>query len=189
MGARPWPSLSFAILLLACAGCRTPSKTHTTRDPSADLASRRTFALFAPATRPDLDAGTARAVVAAAERGARTALTNAGYTETSGDNADLVFYLHGKALAPVDVTQWGYQPALPTFGISSGEVSRTSNSRLFVEGYDNRSRRQVWMDWVTCTCKGVVPARIEGEICRILEGFPARVPINNVSRAELPSLQ
>ena len=169
-----FPSLS--LLLLVCAGCRTPSQTpHTTRDPSVDFSNYRTFAVLPSATKSDLDPGTAKAVVAAAEKGARDALGNAGYTETNRESADLVFYIHGKVFAAIPVTDWGYQPALSTFGTSPAEIARTSYIRIFVEGYENRTKRQVWMDWVECTCTHVVASRIEGEIHHILEGFPSRV--------------
>jgi hypothetical protein len=178
MNTRCLFSVPFAILLLACAGCRTPSETpHARNDPGADFTAYHTFALLPPATGPGLDADTAKAVVEAAESSAREALRSAGYTEVGRESADLVFYLHGKALAPVAVTDWGYEPALSTFGISSAEVSKTSNSRLFVEAYDNRTKRQVWMDWVVCTCTQVVPSRIGREIHHVLEQFPARVSI------------
>src|SRR5215471_14823404 len=40
-------SLPITILLLACAGCRTPSETpHANRDPAVDFAAYRTFALL-----------------------------------------------------------------------------------------------------------------------------------------------
>jgi hypothetical protein len=183
-------SLPFTILLLACAGCRTPSEPlHARNDPAVDFTAYRTFALLPPTTKPNLDAGTAKAVVEAAEKGARDALQNAGYTETRREDADIVFYVHGKVLAPVAVTDWDYQPALSTFGTTAAQVSENSKSHLFVEGYDNRTKRQVWMDWVVCTCTHVVPSRIEGEIRHVLEGFPARAPVTTVSQAQLPSSQ
>jgi hypothetical protein len=176
-----------AVVLLVCVGCHTPSKAHLTADPSANFTLYQTFAILPPATRSDLDAATARAVVAAAESGARGALIQNGYAETNRESADLVFYLHGKSLAPVPVTQWGYEAALETFGSSSAEVSRTSNNRFFVEAYDNRTRSQVWMDWVVCSCRGVVPSRIENEMHVILEGFPRRAQPKLVSQSPIPS--
>ena len=169
-----WPFFGF--LTVICAGCRTPKETaHVTRDPSVDFSVYRTFAILPVETGPGLDADTTRKVVVGAERGARDALRDAGYSEAARDNADLVFYLHGKVLAPAPIANMGYQPAPEAFGITSSQVARTSNSHIFVEGYDNHTRRQVWMEWVECTCTHVVPSRIEGEIHHVLEGFPVRV--------------
>jgi Domain of unknown function (DUF4136) len=171
--------------VLACAGCRTPSGTpHATLDPAVDFTAYRTFVVLPPATKPGLNAATAKAVVEAAERGARDALKHAGYTDADRESADLVLYLHGKALAPVAVKDWGYEPSYHTFGISSAEASKMSKTHIFVEAYDNKTKRQIWMDWVICTCSQVVPSRIEGEIHHILEGFPARAGVNTVSLAE-----
>jgi hypothetical protein len=176
MNIRNLTGLSFICLAVICAGCRTPKETpHTTRDPSVDFSGYRTFAILPVETGRGVDADTSRKVIVAAERGARDALTNAGYGEAGRDDADLVFYLHGKALAPVLIADMGYQPASEAFGITASQVAKTSNSHLFVEGYDNHTKGQVWMDWVECTCTHVVPSRIEGEIHHVLEGFPARV--------------
>jgi hypothetical protein len=173
------------VLVLVCAGCRTPSAApHATRDPAANFAAYRTFAVLPPATKRDLDTRTAKAVVECAERGARVSLHNAGYTETNRDSADLVIYLHGKALAPLPIKDWGYEPSYTTFGTSSADVSKMSKTHIFVEAYDNKTKRQIWMDWVVCNCSQVVPSRIEGEIDHVLEGFPARAPANTVSLAE-----
>jgi hypothetical protein len=176
----PWVTFS---LLIVCVGCRTPvEKPHTKRDPSTDFAAYRTFALLPPEIKRDVDRDTAGKVIVAAERGARDALRNQGYSEVSPESADLVFYMHGKALAPVAVSNMGYQPTPEMFGVTPKQVSATSYSHLFVEGYDNHTKRQVWMDWVECNCTHVVPSRVENEIHHILEGFPARV--QSLSRAQ-----
>ena len=176
-------SLSSTILLLACAGCRTPSPepSHAKGDPAVDFGSYRTFALLPPTTKTKLDPADARALIAAAETGARDALQNAGYTETNRENADVIFYLHGKVLMPVAVTDLGYQPALASFGTSPADVAANSNSRVFVEAYDNHTKRQVWMNWIVCTCINVLPTKLHGEVHHILEEFPARAPANTVS--------
>jgi hypothetical protein len=162
-------------LALICGGCRTAKeKPHVTRDLSVDFSVYRTFAILPVETKPGLDVDTARKVVVAAEGGARDALRNAGYSEAGRGDADLVFYLHGKVLAPVPIASMGYQPAPEAFGITSSQIARTFHSHIFVEGYDNHTKRQVWMDWVECTCTHVVPSRIEGEIHHVLEGFPVR---------------
>src|SRR5262245_36179456 len=124
----PWLMLS---VLIVCAGCRTPTeKPHTKRDPSADFAGYRTFALLPVKIKRDVDRDTAKKVIVAAEEGARAPLLNQGYSETNLESADVVFYLHGKALAPLPVSDMGYQPAPETFGTTSNEVSKTSSSHI-----------------------------------------------------------
>jgi hypothetical protein len=174
------------VILLSCAGCKTaPEKPHPNR-AAVDFSGYRTFALLPPSTHASLDKATARAVVEAAENGARDALLKSGYTEADRETADLVFYLHGKAIADVELSELGYVQTLSTFGTDAREVSATSDRRYFVEGYDNHTKRQVWMDWVTCECTMIVPSRIRKEFHQVFEGFPARVETKVASLAQPP---
>jgi hypothetical protein len=160
----------FLLLLLVCPGCQTPPKDHAQLDAPEKFAAYKTFALLPVATTPNLDAVTATAVVSAAESGARDALRAKGYVEIEREKADLVFYLHGKVMAPVGVTELGFVPDPANAGKAA-----SSADRLFVETFDNQTRRQVWMGWLDCSCKKVQPERVQHEIQRILENFPARV--------------
>ena len=56
------------------------------------------------------DRTTAQAVGAAAQKGAKNALAARGLTEAGRDDADLVFYLHGKVMTRVNVQDWGFVP-------------------------------------------------------------------------------
>jgi hypothetical protein len=160
----------FLLLLLVCPGCQAPPKGHAHLDAPERFAAYKTFALLPVVTTPNLDAGTATALVNAAESGARDALRAKGYVEIEREKADLVFYLHGKAMAPVGVTELGFVSDPAKAAKAGGEADR-----LFVETYDNQTRRQVWMGWLDCSCKKVQPERVQHEIQRILENFPARV--------------
>jgi hypothetical protein len=53
-------------------------------------------------------------------------------------------------------------------------MTANANHRIFVETYDNHSKRQVWMGWIECSCKTVDPERIQHEIQRIVATFPPR---------------
>ncbi len=170
----PGCKLPFAALLLAYAGCTTAPDVHSPAGASAQVSSSRTFALLPVTVHASVPAPAAGEVVHAAETGARDALRTLGYSETSRENADLVFHLHGKAMTPVAVTKWDYLPEPSRFGMSPAKMAATSNSRIFVEAYDNHSRRQVWLGWMECTCHELVPSRIQHEIQRIIATFPPR---------------
>ncbi len=96
------------------------------------------------------------------------------FSETSREKADLVFYLHGKSLEPETVTDWNYLSEPSRFGVKPEEMSAYANRRIFVETYDNQSKRQVWMGWIECSCRGIDPERIQHEIQRIVATFPPR---------------
>jgi hypothetical protein len=115
---------------------------------------------------------TAPTVAQAAQNGARDTLRALGYTETGRENADLVFYLHGKCLAPVSVTSWDYVPETSKFGIRPTKMTAYANHLIVVETYDNHSKRQVWMGWIECNCHVMEPDRIQQEIQRIVATFP-----------------
>jgi len=165
-------TLSAAVVLLTFAVCATP-EVHSQRDTSAQIRSSATFALIPVTTVADVSPSTASAVVEAAEAGARDTLQALGYSETGRENADLVFYVHGKSLAPQAVTTWEYQPEPSKFGIRPGDVAASAN-RIYVETYDNHSKHQIWMGWVECTCSTVQPERLQHEIQRIVATFPPR---------------
>ncbi len=168
-------SLLFLIpALLALAGCASAPGIHSRGEPSARLSSARTFSLLPAAAAPHVAPAVAGAVVDAAQSGARDALRELGYSETSLPNADLVFYLHGKSLASVPVAAQGYQPAPSKFGMGPADEAASANHRFFVEAYDNHTKRQVWLGWLECNCRSINPERIQNEIQRILETFPAR---------------
>jgi hypothetical protein len=158
--------LAFAALLVG-TGCATAPDIQTRSDASVRYDSYRTFAILPVATVASLSPATASAVLEAAQTGARDALRTMGYTETTRENADLVFYLHGKVMAPVDIRAWNYAPE-SKFGTGS------ATNHIFVETYDNHSKRQVWMGSIECPCTKVDPERIQNEINRILATFPPR---------------
>jgi hypothetical protein len=160
--------------LLTFAGCATAPDIHSRGDTSIPVSSSATFAVLPVTVNSNVPPTTASAVVEAADTGARDTLKALGYSETSRENADLVFYLHGKAMTPEAVTDWNYQPEPSKFGVSPAEMETKANRRIFVETYDNHSKRQVWMGWVECSCQKVDPERIQQEIQRIVATFPPR---------------
>jgi hypothetical protein len=166
--------LPAVIALVTFAGCATTPDVHSPGDTSARIGSSETFALIPVAVDPKVSTVVASAAVEAAETGARDTLQALGYSETSREKADLVFYLHGKSLAPIAVSDWDYQPAPSQFGLSPHDVEAWSNHRIYVETYDNHSKQQIWMGWIECSCAGVNPERIQHEIQRIVATFPPR---------------
>ena len=167
-------NFSLCAVLLVFNGCVSTPEIHSRGDSTDQLAAYRTFAVLPIATSDQLAPETGQALAKAAAAGARDALHARGYTETTRDNADLVFYLHGKSLAAVPVTDWNYVPNPSQFGTGPAEMKAATN-RIFVETYDNHSKRQVWMGWLDCSCKKIDPERIQHEIARILETFPSRM--------------
>jgi len=168
---------AFAIsttLFLTFAGCATAPVIHSSGDNSAKFSSAQTFALLPVSIDPSVPPAEAPALTEAAQDGARDALRTLAYSETSLTNADLVFYLHGKIMAPAAVADWGYLPNPSKFGIGSAEVAASAGRRVFVEAYDNHSKRQVWMGWLECTCRKVKPEGIQNEIQQIVATFPPR---------------
>ena|SRR5437899_279980 len=163
--------LIIAVALLALAGCATPPAVHSRGDTS-EVNSGHTFAVLPVAVDASVSPGTAPTVAQAAEDGARDTLQALGYTETSREDADLVFYLHGKCLAPVQVGNWDYVPETSRFGIRPAKMTANANHLVVVETYDNRSKRQVWMGWIQCNCRVIEPDRIQHEIQRIVATFP-----------------
>jgi len=161
-----------AVVLLILAGCATTPEIHSRGDSSTQFSSSETFALLPVTVDPNLPSPTGSAVAEAAETGARDTLRALGYSETSREKADLVFYLHGKSLEPETVTDWNYLSEPARFGVKPEEMSAYANRRIFVETYDNHSKRQVWMGWIECSCRGVNPERIHHEIQRIVATFP-----------------
>jgi hypothetical protein len=171
---KPIHKLLFAGALLALAACASTTAVHSRGDTSTQFSSAETFALLPVTVDPNLPSTTANAVAEAAETGARDTLRALGYSETSRENADLVFYVHGKTMMPVEVTSLGYVPEPARFGISPAKMTGYANRLIVVETYDNHSKRQVWMGWIQCSCRGVDPERIEHEIQRIVATFPPR---------------
>jgi len=164
--------LIFAAALLTLAGCASTPSVQSRSDTSAQLVSGQTFALLPVAVDSSVSSASAPTVAQAAESGARDTLRALGYAETGRENADLVFYLHGKCLAPVEVTKWDYVPETSKFGIGPATMTAYANRLIVVEAYDNHSKRQVWMGWIQCNCHGVEPERIQHEIQRIVATFP-----------------
>jgi len=171
---KPIYKLLFANALLALAGCATTPDVHSRGDSPTEFTSSESFALLPVTVDPNLPSATASAVAEAAETGARDTLRALGYSETSREKADLVFYLHGKSLEPETVTDWNYLSEPSRFGVKPEEMSAYANRRIFVETYDNQSKRQVWMGWIECSCRGIDPERIQHEIQRIVATFPPR---------------
>jgi hypothetical protein len=166
--------LIFAAVLLTLAGCATAPGVHSRGDSSTQLSSSETFALLPVTVDPNLPSPTASAVAEAAETGARDTLRALGYSETSREQADLVFYVHGKSMTPVAVTTLDYVPEPARFGVSPAKMTGYADRLIVVETYDNHSKRQVWMGWIECSCHGVEPERIQHEIQRIVATFPPR---------------
>jgi hypothetical protein len=164
--------LIIAASLLALAGCASTPAVHSRADRSAQTSSCQTFALIPVTVDPNLPSDTASAVAEAAETGARDTLRALGYSETRREEADLVFYLHGKSMTPVAVTSLDYVPEPARFGLSRDKMTGYANRMIVVETYDNHSKRQVWMGWIECSCRGVDPERIQHEIQRIVATFP-----------------
>src|SRR5262252_1113443 len=98
--------LIVATVMLTLAGCISNPTVRNRSDTSAQLSSGKTFALLPVTVDSSLSLADAPTVAQAAQNGARDTLRALGYTETSRESADLVFYLHGKCLAPVEVTKW-----------------------------------------------------------------------------------
>jgi hypothetical protein len=165
--------LIIAAATLTLAGCVSNPTVRTRSDTSAQLTSRQTFALLPVAVDPSLSSDPP-AVAQAAQDGARDTLRALGYTETSRENADLVFYLHGKCLAPVEVTKWDYVPDTAKFGLTPNRMIVYANHLLVAETYDNHSKQQVWMGWIQCNCHLMEPEAVEHEIQRIVAAFPPR---------------
>jgi hypothetical protein len=164
-------NIIIAAAMLALAGCISNPTVRNKGDTSAQL-SGQTFALLPVTVDSSLSAASGPAVAQAAQGGARDTLRALGYTETSRENADLVFYLHGKCLAPVEVTQWNYVPDTAKFGIKPNKMIVYANHLLVVETYDNHSKQQVWMGWIQCNCHLMEPEAIQHEIQRIVATFP-----------------
>jgi hypothetical protein len=89
--------LPSAALLLVIAGCATEPGVQSRVDTSARFNSSKTFAVLPVTVDPAVPRGTASAVVEAA-RLAPCTLRALGYSEAKTENADLVFYLHGKSM-------------------------------------------------------------------------------------------
>jgi hypothetical protein len=174
-------------LVLIAAGCASTSGVHSRADRSTQFSSSETFALLPISVDPNLPSDTASAIAEAAETGARDTLLALGYTETSREQADLVFYVHGKSMTPVEVTSLDYVPEPGRFGVSPAKMEGYANRRIVVETYDNHSKRQVWMGWIECSCRGVDPERIQHEIQRIVATFPP--PSKALAeRSEIPNV-
>jgi hypothetical protein len=167
--------------LLIFGGCATTPDVHSHGDNSTKVSSSETFALLPVTVDPNLPSATADALSVAAETGARDTLRALGYTEASRDDADLVFYMHGKSLQREAVDNWDYVREPSRFGVKPGESVAWANHRIYVETYDNHSKRQVWMGWIECSCRGVDPERIQHEIQRIVATFPPRNQSINLS--------
>ena len=174
-------NLIIATVLLTVAGCATTPDVHSRGDTAAQVSSSETFALLPVTVNPEVPPPGASALVQAAETGARDTLRALGYSETSRENADLVFYMHGKSLEPEAVTDWNYLREPSKFGVKPGESEAWANRRIYVETYDNHSKRQVWMGWIECSCRGVDPERIQHEIQRIVAKFSPRSQSMNLS--------
>jgi hypothetical protein len=166
--------LIMAAALLTLAGCISNPTVRNRSDTSAQLSSGKTFALLPVSVDPSLSSASAPSVAQAAQNGARDTLQALGYTETSHENADLVFYLHGKCLAPVEVTKWDFVPDTAKFGIGPSKMEAYANHLIVVETYDNHSKQQVWMGWIKCNCHVMEPEAIQHEIQRIVATFPPR---------------
>jgi hypothetical protein len=172
-------TLIIAIALPALAGCSTDPWVHNrivSSAPvnSAPVNSRETFAVIPVAVDATLPPETAGAVVVAAESGTRDALRALGYSETNMQEADLVFYVHGKSMVPVAAAKLEYVSNPSQFGMTPTEMEAYSGRRIYVETYDNHSKQQVWMGWIECTCQDVEPEWISHEIQRIVSKFPPR---------------
>jgi hypothetical protein len=161
-----------AAAMLTLAGCISNPTVRNRGDTSAQLSPGKTFALLPVAVDPSLSSVSAPTVAQAAQNGARDTLRALGYTEASRENADLVFYLHGKCLAPVEVTKWDYVSDTAKFGIKPNKMTAYANHLLVVETFDNHSKRQVWMGWIRCSCHIMEPERVQHEIQRIVATFP-----------------
>ena len=164
--------LIIAAALLALAGCATTSAVHSRGDTSTQVSSGHTFALLPVTVDSKLPSATVSAVAEAAETAARDTLRALGYSETNRENADLVFYMHGKSMTPVAVTSMDYVPEPSRFGLSPAKMTGDAKRLIVVETYDNHSKRQIWMGWIECSCRGVDPERIQHEIQRIVATFP-----------------
>jgi hypothetical protein len=173
--------LIIAAALLAFAGCSSVPSVHNPGDTSAKVNSSQTFALLPVTVDPSVAPDTAPSIAEAAENGARDTLRALGYTESGLENADLVFYLHGKCLAPVEVTNWDYVPETSKFGMKPDKMTAYANHLVVVETYNNHSKRQVWMGWIECNCRVMEPERIQHEIQRIVATFPPRDQSMNLS--------
>jgi len=165
---------TFAIVLLALAGCTTNPTIHSRNVASAPVNSRETFGVIPVAVDEKLPAETAGAVVVAAESGMRDAVRALGYSETNLQTADLVFYVHGKSMMPVPTVKLEYVSTPSHFGMTPTEMEAYSGRRIYVEAYDNHTKQQIWMGWIECTCQDVEPERISHEIHRIVAKFPPR---------------
>ena len=169
---KPINKILTALVVLTLAGCASTSSVHSRSDRSAQVGSGQTFALLPVTVDPNLPPTTASAIAEAAETGARETLRALGYSETSREQADFVFYVHGKSMTPVEVTSLDFVPEPERFGVSPAKMTGYANRRIVVETYDNHSKRQVWMGWIECSCRGVDPERIQHEIQRIVATFP-----------------
>jgi Domain of unknown function (DUF4136) len=170
-----------SVALLALAGCATTPHVHSRGDSSTQFGSSETFALLSVTVDPNLPSATASVVAEAAETGARDTLRALGYSETSREVADLVFYVHGKSMTPVEVSSLDFVPEPARFGLSPAKMTDYANRLIVVETYDNHSKRQVWMGWLECSCRGINPERIQHEIQRIVATFPPRT--KSISRS------
>jgi hypothetical protein len=166
--------IAVAIVMLALAGCATDPKIHSPRVSSTPISTSETFAVIPVAVDPQLPHATAGAVAVAVESGTRDAVRALGYTETNLETADLVFYVHGKSMTPVPITNMDYVPAPSQFGMRADEMQAYAGRRIYVETYDNHTKRQIWMGWLECSCGDVNPEWISHEIHQIVATFPRR---------------
>jgi hypothetical protein len=174
-------NLIIAAALMAFAGCASTPTVHSKGDTAAQVNSSQSFALLPVAVDSSVSPAAAPTVAQAAQNGARDTLRALGYTETSRESADLVFYLHGKCLAPVEVAKWNYVPETSKLGLKPNRMTAYANHMVVVEGYDNHSKQQVWMGWINCNCHVMEPEQIQHEIQRIVATFPPRNQSMNLS--------
>lgn len=175
------------LVLVGLSGCQSAPKVNSEFDSSADFTSARTFALRPlPNSIPGVDPGLVLRVGPAATSAARASMSAKGFTEASDvAKADLAVLIHGKSVPKTDVTEWGFTPyyaagwrgsyAYGMYGGSSVTVDQYDEGTLIVEVYDVKTRKMIWVGWMTARSSGRTEdqaAKVGNAVSEILAGFP-----------------
>jgi Domain of unknown function (DUF4136) len=197
------PLIAGAVLVALLSACSTaPVPPQVEFDQSAAFAMAKTFAVRPmPKQIPGVDPGMVQRISPAAMEAASAGMKLKGYTEeTSAARADLAVLVHGKAVPQTEVEEWGFTPntgsagwyhsyAYGTFNENSVTVDKYIEGTLIVEVYDVKTRKMIWVGWVSGEAteqQEQQAANISRNIARILAEYPAIGTIPPVPTAKQP---
>jgi hypothetical protein len=189
-----------AIVAALFSGCQTAPKVQSEFDKAAPFAAAKTFAVRPlPKQIPGVDPGMVLRVGPAAMDAVRASMKEKGFTEVSDvATADLAVLVHGKVVPKTEITDWGFTPYVGRagwyrgypYGVYGGTnvtVDQYNEGTLIVEVYDIKTKKMIWVGWVTATPsedKSKQKGQVVAGVAQILAEYPAvgTIPVEIVEK-------